>query len=523
MSDYLALVEVDQRQNFILRADKLREMLGASQLIGETIPIAKGSLNHGVKLIWGVSGVLWLTSEELFPLKETLGKIRREFRVRGLSATFAIGDYTDSSLDSALKELQKRMRILKNAKSGEDASPRSPFFAQCSIQGQLSANQWWPERPQTRRRLISDDSAVRLREGDEYRRNKHIAELQKKYKGKLEDFDDLVLSDSSSDSYISLCKADVDALGRLLLKVNWADLAEALTGSPDGVPCSPEEAADRFSHALCTVIEGAVWPTIEKLVARDRNAGDHKKDTCLPILPLVVAGDDIWILCRRDMAFPLAVHLSRYFEETAAKNEVLQTAIRLFQPQEPLSLSFGLLFAKKGFPFDAQLELAEELERGAKTYRRELELKSGCIDYHWLESSGRETIERAREAGYSIPDANDTFWLITRPWTVRDGEKMLEAAHLMLKIPRRKRHQLDTILRYGAQLSDLAYVRWLRGLTGNERNGFNSVLAAIPEHLRPADGGPWFFDRGKPCYKSCLAELAQLAEVVARPGEDDAV
>src|SRR6266542_996719 len=94
MSSYLAIVEVDQRQSYILRADKLREMLGASRLIEETVEIAKNSIGPGVKLIWPVSGVIWLTSSDIPALTESLDKIRRGLHRAGLSATFGVDEYS---------------------------------------------------------------------------------------------------------------------------------------------------------------------------------------------------------------------------------------------------------------------------------------------------------------------------------------------------------------------------------------------------------------------------------------------
>src|ERR1022692_1852041 len=86
MPNYLALVEVDQRQNFILRVDKLREILGASRLIDQT---RNQEANALVKLIWPVSGVLWFTSTDLSALSRALHELRSRFHADGLSATLS--------------------------------------------------------------------------------------------------------------------------------------------------------------------------------------------------------------------------------------------------------------------------------------------------------------------------------------------------------------------------------------------------------------------------------------------------
>ncbi len=501
---YLAICEVDQRQNFILRVDKLREMLGASALIRDTVAVAKANLGQGVQLIWPVSGVLWFTSGDLSELAKTLGKVRAEFLNKGLSATFAVGTYSSDDFTNSLKALERRIRRLKDTKSGEDGSPRSPLFAQCGIQGRLPANRWHPHQVDSRRRLLSDDSAIRLAQAQRYDEEivQHF-DPQQRYR-KLRDLDDLVYS--RSDSYTALCKADCDGVGRLLPRIDWGAFAERLG-------LFPEEAAEMFAASLKDAVQAALDVTIKKIVEADCHQGG-----CFPILPLVVAGDDLWILVRRDLAFRLAIDLSREFASAAKDQEVLKMAVEMFQPSNPLTLSFGLLFAKKGFPFDAQIDLAEELEQGAKSYRRTLAELTGCIDFHWLESSGRETVKQARANGYCYKDGAHEFHLITRPWTRAEFSQILEVAKSLHEIPRRKRHQLNTILRYGAELSNLAFTRWRRSLLAPELKVLKRALEALPDRLRPyplekGAYSPWFFDSEDGVYKSILPELAELAEI----------
>src|ERR1035441_10552217 len=120
MVTYLALVEVDQRQRFILRADKLREMLGASRLIEKT---SEQKVGPPVRIIWPVSGVLWLTSSDLPALSAELHRIRRELHAHGLSATFVVDEYSEDTFTSVLHSLERRMRSRKETKSGEDGTP----------------------------------------------------------------------------------------------------------------------------------------------------------------------------------------------------------------------------------------------------------------------------------------------------------------------------------------------------------------------------------------------------------------
>ena len=78
MPTLIASFEVDQRQRLILQADKLREMLGASRLIEETVEIAEAELSAfpDVRLVTPVSGVLRFVSDDQTHLAEFLWLLR---------------------------------------------------------------------------------------------------------------------------------------------------------------------------------------------------------------------------------------------------------------------------------------------------------------------------------------------------------------------------------------------------------------------------------------------------------------
>src|SRR4030042_5354272 len=91
---FIAAIDIDQVQRFIFKADKLKEMLGASELIKKSLEITQSECDKpgsGVELIWPVSGTLKLRSDDLHKLAKFLWTIRENlFSQLGLTATFAI-------------------------------------------------------------------------------------------------------------------------------------------------------------------------------------------------------------------------------------------------------------------------------------------------------------------------------------------------------------------------------------------------------------------------------------------------
>ena len=488
---YLASLEVDQRQNFIQQADTLREMIGASGLISQSVEIAKEAQKRfpTVEFFWPVSGVLRFRSDDLPKLYRCLQEIRIELEHAGLTSSIGIVTL-GSGLDQANREIDHQVRSFKDAKSGAIARPACPYFAPCGIQPQLPANHWRPHERDGRRRLTSHEAATRL--------TQHARSVETMYQGLNRrgldipyEMKDLVISDR--DQYIAVIKADVDGLGRLLARLSFQQLA---LHRPDR---DPIRASTAFTKALADCVKRAAHAAMDEL--SEQCAANNKH---YPFVPLILAGDDLLILCQRHLALDFVWRLSRLYQDTARDHPVLKQAFEVsgLTGQESLTLSFGVLFCKQGFPFDAAVDMAEELVTSAKKRRHSLlpTEKEGCVDFHWLASSGRESVEDARRKGEMYVDSNaTTYSLVTRPWLCSELFTHDDAAHRFNLLPSRKAHQLDTVLRLGP-LSELAWKKWLSSLEPQQREAFPT--------------SPWF-----PDLSTHWLEIAQMAETMRVPDE----
>src|SRR5258708_5688459 len=107
---FLAAIEIDQRQTVISASDKLKEMLGGSYHIAETVKSVykklAGATSTGV--VMPVSGATWLTSNDFAELGKILWMCREEIVERlDLLSTFAIVEYSD--LDEGKKDLEEKI------------------------------------------------------------------------------------------------------------------------------------------------------------------------------------------------------------------------------------------------------------------------------------------------------------------------------------------------------------------------------------------------------------------------------
>ena len=463
MANYIAAVEVDQIQKFIFSSDTLQEILGAANFVNDMVVITEEVVEKykDVEVFWPVSGVPKLRATDLQTLSRCLWKIKEEISSRGISVTFAIQEESPT-FSKALLFLEKKIRRLKDSKTGVSATPECPFMARCLIQPELPANHWRPGES-SRRRLVSDKSYCHRTANQNSKFMKDFKVNNLEMPRKIED-----LVADKNDSYIAFIKADGDGMGKVLASLEFAD----------------HEKAKEFS----TAVKGCIDDSVKEAMRKTLDIHSNIELTHSPFLPLLIGGEDIWILTRKDMALTLVKELGTLYERKAEHNDILSAVLTKvdLKGKEKFSLSFGILFALKGFPFDAQYNLVNELVKSAKKRRKGLPSENieGCVDFFKYQSSGRESIASAREKGYGIKDNKLIFKLFTAPWTISELKEMLDAKKNLYSISRKKLYQLNTILRLGDKASQLAYNKWWLSLTTDEQIKINETLKAVPEAYR---------------------------------------
>lgn len=480
---FLGAIEVDQIQKMIFETDKLKEMIGASRLVEDTITHVKNELdkdeyNKAVELFWPVSGVFKMISGDKDKLAECLWNIKNDFYSKmGLSSIACMVSFDDSGDDfgEAWQNLEKNMRVQKDSKQGENGLPSLPYFAQCRLIPGRFANYWYPsyknDEQKKRRALLSREANFRkpLEKGlpciEEI-----IDEFNMRHPN---DLDDLTIR-NASDSYVAFIKADGDGLGKILSGLNWETI------SWEHAPSESHKKAFEFSKQLQTVFLKSLKEAIKMVVQPESKA-------VMPIAPILMGGEDMWLLCRRDKAFPLIKNIGEIFSQKAANHPIIQNALNTLKNPDALTLSFGVLFAQKGYPFYNQADLVKELLRLSKAYRKTLAVKQGCVDFHWLEASSRDSIEFYRKNGYRYKDKDNskTFVLYSRPWTIEELGDVLEAVTELKIISSRKMHQLRQILRSGDVLSVAMMHHWWTQLEEVEQQAWNTCVSKLPDRIKP--------------------------------------
>ena len=306
-----------------------------------------------------------------------------------------------------------------------------------------------------------------------------------------------------TDQFVAFMCADGDGIGRLLTGLDWNWRAWGNQHDQYGFGKLPPWKRNLlFSKALDHEVREAFHSAVAEVTVPDkrqlhklRKAAHGGPRFIIPALPQIQGGDDLWTIVRKDVALKLCRLFARNMRDRVKTCPILSEGIRLSGlSEEDVSMSQGVAFAKAGHPVHAMIEAAESLLDSAKTLRKGKAWKrskpnEGCLDWHWIESSLSETVADARAAGtaYVAPDTGDVMLLTTRPWTHTETEEFECAANLMMPVPRRKREQLDDILRRGHVMSLVAWEAWWNGLRECERCALRQTSASLSETWRLPD------------------------------------
>jgi hypothetical protein len=183
----------------------------------------------------------------------------------------------------------------------------------------------------------------------------------------------------------------------------------------------------KFSIALDVCTEEAFLAALEKLrkwkdKLRSLKQIKEKHDDVLPILPILLGGDDLTLVCDGQAALQFTRDFLITFEQQTTtlqtENRELQRELSGVVPQlteralgaPRLSASAGVAIVKPHFPFSGAYHLAEQLTVSAKQMK-----PHSALDFHSLYDSSGSDLDRIRE---KLQRDEDKTQLYARPYVV---------------------------------------------------------------------------------------------------------
>ena len=429
MSSYLVMLQTNSNQPFIFSSPRLREQIGASfeiTLLSKWVKdIAEELLDTKTlpRSFWvsDSSGKVIVRFTEADGDPTNLAKrLIREVTLRaltdapGLDVTGVFIEATSNTVDADdLKELDRVfLEYSENRRPAAARFPQFPFLergsesalpASASLgdlkfsQESLQANKFDESSPlslpsrvkrafaSTSRKQQVDDVKERLAEqGMEFKQEPQLdpTELAAAFQDgeESEDAKDML----SSVGVIHIDGNGVGAIMRDLGDAHHHAKEAGVCTTATEVNTTPGDDLQSFimtvNKRLDDVVKDAIalsWYDVQELTP----------DTVVPIVPVLVGGDDVTVYTDGRFAIPFAESYVRHYEQLTGEDELLKqlAVVAGAETPGPLTASAGVAIVGRNFPFHIAYDLAEGLvSRGKKLGKKKDKAPCSTIDFHVL-------------------------------------------------------------------------------------------------------------------------------------------
>jgi hypothetical protein len=443
-TSHLVFLETSANQAYIYATNRLRENVGASELTARTgmhwlvEALGRSDLDpeHPADfrkrlgenpLCAGDEEIILATSGKamvLVPDRERGEALIRTLTARalreapGLSLCGAVVELAGRDPQAARKavvDAHHRFDAHRRVVAGpQQRDPLLPFIEPCASSGTPAAAVEGGEA------LSATSIAKRNRAGDWYRRVNAI--LRMRGLSQVYAIDRMERRFDSLD-WLGVLYSDGNGLGQIILQFDqWLP------------PGQDYFAALRaFSLALDEATEQAFLDAAELL--QSLLGGEDRKPGLLPLVPLLLGGDDLSVLVHGRYVLPFARAFLDAFERHTAAAPAIATVARSALGAGRLSAAAGIAIVKPHYPFHVAQGLADGLLRSAKLAKKHVQCNGSAfpcsaLDFHVLFDAAHADLVTLREERRRAADGA-RLWggpYVTTPLADLDGADSLDWA-----------------------------------------------------------------------------------------------
>lgn len=485
---YLVLIETSGNQNYIFSTNKLRENFGASELTyragtewvlkavaevgGPSLwdedaaklrnnllnlnpdrphpPINPTAVDVKVEVIIAASGKALLLTQNKDIAKRIIQKVTHTALGSGpgIDVCGVIQEFDwIKPLGDVNQKIHQRFESVRAQRPGPDTRfLRLPVIAECATSG-LPASQLAKEPGENNNEWVGKSLMSLTKEKSGAKAFNRIEALLKRVGLTLRFARNLNALEKrfSALEWLAVIHADGNGLGEIFL--NFHDhIKDTLTNETDPNQYYVEQLR-KFSLALDICTEQAFIAALKKTfdssnssVNNDTAENPEQEKKIIPLVPLVLGGDDLTILCDGKYALRFTQAFLEAFEkETASRCHIEGIVPKIANKAlgiKRLSACAGIAIIKPHFPFSVAYELAEDLMQSAKKVKKKVQREitedgkkkyipypCSAIDFHVLYDTSGVDLDQIRKK--LIPDSQTRLY--GRPYVTTPQDKLAAA------------------------------------------------------------------------------------------------
>lgn len=372
MSKYLYGAAVQGIQSFIFQTNKLREIVGASELVEQICTsffeeqVGKENFKPD-NLILGAAGnikYIFDDNDNGVICKDLVRKFPKEVMefAPGITISQAVVKMEgEGELKLALDNLEK---LLKTQRSKPSIPLETGFMGVTKSRrtGGLAsiANSSFNEDE-----IICEATDKKIQASMIHKKVSKKNTLFHKISGNLlYDVDDLPLNieditEKEGNSWIAVVHADGNGLGTILQNIGNN------LGRFNDVQI--QAIFKQFSKSIEDATKAAAQKAFSEVVD-----GKSEKTKKYPIRPIILGGDDLTLIIRADLALAFTYEFLKAFEtETKEKFTFLKNDYQITGFEEGITAAAGIAYVKASYPFHYAVHLSEKLCKEAKNFVRD--------------------------------------------------------------------------------------------------------------------------------------------------------
>lgn len=465
----LLLLETSGNQHYIFSTNKLRENVGASELtyqIGTRIVVEQvrkdykysqdkdGSslrkllLNEkpvdstgkdAVEIIIATSGKAMLLTNTKDKAKEIVRNVTQTAleTMPGLTVHGAIVAVKDDLTDihDAVKKVHHKLEEIRDQLPGNaQRFQRLPFVEPCATSGFPANKIYQHESLKGKKEELKPYSILSIEKQEASNKGKDRLENTIKSAG-LSNFklptniNELEKTFPKTD-WLAVVHADGNGLGEIFLKFDkYLNYPNEIF---DGRTYINEYR--KFSIALdeCT-IKATVHGLKNLQIEVTKPGSKHSSNGEIPVIPLILGGDDLTVICDGEYAIKFTCDFLTEFENQTSQNDLIRSIAEKAFGVSRLGICAGIAIIKPHYPFHQAYDLAENLIKSAKQVKTKVlqtdgrSLPCSAMDFHVLYDSSGVELNRIREKLEVAEKDGSKTYLYAKPYILTDKTELEKA------------------------------------------------------------------------------------------------